>query len=94
MVNSIQFNNKAAKGKGAIVAMVAGTKAETVIAIIEKSSQTTESVTEITLDMAGNMGLIARKCFPNATRVIDRFHVQKLASEALQEKESNTAGKL
>jgi transposase len=35
--------------------------------------------------MAGNMGLIAKKCFPNATRVIDRFHVQKLAIEALQE---------
>lgn len=42
-------------------------------------------VKEITLDLAGNMGLIARKCFPNAMRVIDRFHVQQLASEALQE---------
>jgi hypothetical protein len=36
------------------------------------------------------MGLIARKCFPNATRVIDRFHVQKISLEALQK--SNTAG--
>ena len=35
--------------------------------------------------MAGSMGLIARKCFPNVTRVTDRFHVQKLATEALQE---------
>jgi transposase len=34
--------------------------------------------------MAANMGLIAKKCFPNATRVTDRFHV-KLALEALQE---------
>lgn len=42
-------------------------------------------VKEITLDLAGNMGLIARKCFPNAMRVIDRFHVQQLATEALQE---------
>jgi transposase len=33
--------------------------------------------------MAGN--ILIKKCFPNATRVIDRFHVQKLASEALQE---------
>lgn len=31
------------------------------------------------------MGLIARKCFPNSIRVIDRFHVQQLATEALQE---------
>ena len=35
--------------------------------------------------MAGNMGLIARKCFANATPATDRFHVQKLATEALQE---------
>jgi transposase len=81
------LTNKAAKGKkGAIVAMVAGTKAETVIAIIEKIPLKQRNlVTEITLNMAGNMGLIAKKCFSNATRVTDRFHVQKLATEALQE---------
>jgi len=81
------LTNKAAKGKkGTIVAMIAGTKAETVIAIIEKIPvKARNQVTEITLDMAANMGLIAKKCFPNATRVTDRFHVQKLALEALQE---------
>mgnify|MGYP002351758515 FL=1 len=42
-------------------------------------------VREITLDLAGNMGLIAKRCFPNATQVIDRFHVHQLATEALQE---------
>lgn len=79
--------NKAGKGrKGTIVAMVAGTKAETVIAILEKIPlKVRNSVTEITLDMAANMGLIAKKCFSNAVRVTDRFHVQKLALEALQE---------
>ncbi|OUD27102.1 hypothetical protein FPG92_10865 [Flavobacterium psychrophilum] len=35
--------------------------------------------------MAANTGLIAKKCFPNATCVTDLFHVQKLATEALQE---------
>jgi len=35
--------------------------------------------------MAGNMGLIVKKSFPNASLVIDRFHVQKLALEALQD---------
>lgn len=81
------LTNKAAKGKkGAIVAMVAGTKADAVIAIIEKIPlKQRNQVMEITLDMAGNMELIAKKCFPNATRVTDRFHVQKLATEALQE---------
>lgn len=42
-------------------------------------------VKEITLDMANNMNLIAKRCFPKATIVTDRFHVQKLASEAVQQ---------
>jgi len=36
-------------------------------------------VKEVTLDMAANMGLIVKKSFPNATLVIDRFHVQNIA---------------
>ena len=31
------------------------------------------------------MAQTARRCFPNAVQVTDRFHVQQLASEALQE---------
>ncbi|MBB3836020.1 transposase [Runella defluvii] len=81
------LTNKAAKGrKGSIVGIIAGTKAETVIEILRKIPlKTRKKVTEITLDMAGNMALIAKRCFPLATQVTDRFHVQKLASEALQE---------
>jgi hypothetical protein len=51
--------------------MIAGTKADTVTAIIEKSSQRNQ-VTEITLDMAANMGLIA-KMFSKCYAVTDRF---------------------
>ena len=66
--------------------MVKGTKAETVIKILHKIPlKQRKKVKEVTLDMAGNMGLIVRKSFPNATLVIDRFHVQKLALDALQE---------
>jgi transposase len=35
--------------------------------------------------MAPNMEQTARICFPAARRVTDRFHVQKLAYEAVQE---------
>ena len=42
-------------------------------------------VTEITLDLADSMHRICRYAFPRAKRVIDRFHVQKLALEAVQE---------
>lgn len=81
------ITNKDAEGKkGAIVAMVKGTKAETVIKILHKIPlKQRKIVKEVTLDMAGNMGLIVKKSFPNATLVIDRFHVQKLALDALQE---------
>ncbi|CAM4362302.1 transposase [Gillisia hiemivivida] len=81
------LTNKKAKGKkGALVAMIKGTKAETVIRILHKIPvKQRNKVQETTLDMAGNMGLIVKKSFPNATLVIDRFHVQKLALDALQE---------
>ena len=64
------LTNKAGKGKkGTIVAMIAGTKADTVTAIIEKIPlKAHNQITEITLEMAANMGLIAKNCFPNATR--------------------------
>jgi transposase len=79
--------NKAAKGKkGALVAMVEGTSSEKVIEVLEKiPEKKLNQVEEITLDMADSMRKIARSCFPNASRVIDRFHVQKLAYDALQE---------
>jgi transposase len=81
------LTNKKAKGKkGALIAMVRGTKADVVIKILQKIPlKQRNKVEEVTLDMAGNMGLIVKKSFPNAVQVIDRFHVQKLALDALQE---------
>ena len=81
------LTNKSAKGqKGAIVAIIKGTKAQDVIKVINKLSISRRIIIkEITVDMAGNMNLIAKKCFPKAEIVTDRFHVQKLATEAVQE---------
>lgn len=81
------LTSKKAKGrKGSIVAIIKGTKSEKVIENLFKIDRKLRlNVKEITLDMAGSMKLIAKRCFPNATQVVDRFHVQKLATEALQE---------
>lgn len=81
------ITNKDGHGrKGTIVAMIEGTKAEDVIKIVNMIPQKTRhKVMEITLDMANSMHVIAKKCFPNAEQVIDRFHVQKLSYDALQE---------
>jgi len=79
--------NKAAKGKkGALVVIVEGTASEKIIAALEKiPEEKRNQVEEVTLDMADSMHKIVSRCFPNARRVIDRFHVQKLAYDALQE---------
>jgi transposase len=79
--------NKAAKGrKGALVAMLKGTQADQIIAVLEKIPlRMRNKVTEVTMDMAANMIKAIRRCFSNAQRVIDRFHVQKLAYDAVQE---------
>jgi len=81
------LTNKSGKGKkGTLVAMIKGTKAETVINILLKiPKHKRDKVREITLDMAGSMNLIVKQCFVKSTKVIDRFHVQKLAYDALQE---------
>ena len=72
--------------KGTIVAIVKGTKAEDVINVLLKiDAGKRNQVKEITLDMAGSMQKIARRCFPGAMQVVDRFHVSKLVYEAVQD---------
>lgn len=44
-----------------------------------------DTVGEVTLDLSESMKRIVRTCFPKAMRVIDRFHIQKLACDAVQE---------
>ncbi len=79
--------NKAAKGKkGTIIAIVEGTAADQVIEVLNQIHvEIRKQVEEVTLDMADSMRKIVRSCFPKAIRVIDRFHVQKLALDGLQE---------
>jgi transposase len=79
--------NKDGKGrKGTLVAMIEGTASNKVIEVINRIPEKQRNVVkEITLDMSGSMDKIVRWCFPCATRVIDRFHVQKLANDAIQE---------
>ena len=79
--------NKSAKGKkGSIVAIVEGVESEKVIKAIEKIPEDKrEQVKEVTLDLSDSMRKIVRRCFAKASQVIDRFHVQKLAYDALQE---------
>lgn len=79
--------NKAAKGqKGALVAMIRGTQADSITEVLKKVPERLRNqVEEVTLDMAPNMNLAVERCFRKAHRVTDRFHVQRLACDAVQE---------
>ncbi len=81
------LTNKKAKGKkGVLAALIKGTKSE----IISKALsivpiKTRMAVKEITLDLANSMDWICRINFPGAIHTADRFHFQKIISEAVQE---------
>lgn len=79
--------NKSAHGKsGALVAMVEGTKSDDVAKVLSRIDLIERNlVTEVTLDMSPAMERIVEQSFPRARFVTDRFHVQQLVSEAVQE---------
>ena len=69
-----------------LVAVVSGTKSEDVIKVLRRiDGKQRNAVEEVTLDLSDSMRKIVRMSFPYATRVIDRFHIQKLACDAVQE---------
>ncbi len=82
---TVVSNASAACQKGSLIAMVKGTKVEQVKAVLEQIplDQRIE-VQEVSVDLAANMEKIAREAFPYTSVVSDRFHVQRLCSEAVQ----------
>ena len=69
-----------------LVAIVKGVKSEDVINALKHIPEALlNTVEEVTLDLSDSMRKIVRTCFPKAMRVIDRFHIQKLACDAVQE---------
>ena len=83
---TIVTNKDAKSKKGALVAMIKGTKSSVVSDVLMKIPMRDRMKVEIiTLDMSNAMDWIVRECFPNTKKVIDRFHAQKLVTEALQE---------
>ncbi len=78
--------NKAGRGKKkTIVACINGTKSEDIVRVLKRlSPENRKKVKEITLDMANNMESSAKEAFPMAALVTDRFHVVRLAQNAMQ----------
>ena len=83
---TILINKERKVRSGSIITIIKGTDVRTVTSVLLRFSRRRRfQVREITLDIAPNMEQTARICFPAARRVMDRFHVQKLAYEAVQE---------
>ncbi len=79
--------NKAAKGrKGALVAMIKGVASDNVIEKLKLLGLSRRhKVKTVTSDLSGSMKYIATKAFPAAEQISDRFHVQQLMSQAVDE---------
>jgi hypothetical protein len=83
---TVVTNKKAHGKKNALVAMVEGTKSGDIAKVLNHIPQEQRNtVIEATMDMAETMEAAMGVSFPNAKIVIDRFHVQQLVSEAVQE---------
>ena len=81
---TILINKEKRGGAGSIIAIIKGTDVKTVTSILLKLSRRRR------FQVAPNMEQTARICFPAARRVTDRFHVQKLAYEAVQDMRVNS----
>ena len=81
------LTNKAAKGrKGALVAMIRGVATDVASEILRRIPHRKRLVVQtVTTDLSSAMMLTVRKVFPAAKLINDRFHVQQLVSEAVDQ---------
>ncbi|MDZ7766953.1 MAG: transposase [Melioribacteraceae bacterium] len=79
--------NKTAKGKkGSLAAIIKGTKSSIITREITESVgfEKLVKIKEITLDLSNSMDWSVRQIAPNGIHTYDRFHVQKIVSDAVQ----------
>jgi transposase len=82
------LTNKDGKGgKGTLAAAIPGTKSDEIISILVSAmgKSVRRRVKEITCDLSPSMMLIAAEVFYDAHVVNDRFHVQQVYNEAVDE---------
>lgn len=72
--------------KGSIVAAVRGTKAQDVVEVLLKIPEEQRlKVKEVTMDLSESMADIVTQAFPNATIVLDCFHIMRRCNDAIEE---------
>ena len=72
--------------QGSVISIVRGTKAEDVIEVLMQIPEEARlAVKEVTMDLSSSMRAIISTVFPNATIVLDCFHVLKRCHDAIEE---------
>ena len=85
-VYTILTNKAAHGGKGSLAAMVRGVASDTVSAILKMVPvELRRNVGTVTTDLSSAMMLTVRTVFHRAKLINDRFHVQQLMSEAIDQ---------
>ena len=85
-VYTILTNKAAHGGKGALAAMVRGVASDTVSAILKAvPREIRRKVATVTTDLSSAMMLTVRTVFPKAMLINDRFHVQQLVTDAIDQ---------
>jgi len=85
-VYTVLTNKAAHGGKGALAAMVRGVSSDAVSAVLKKvPRELRRRVETVTTDLSSAMMLTVRTVFPRAKLINDRFHVQQLMSEAIDQ---------
>ena len=85
-VYTILTNKAAHGGKGALAAMVRGVASDVVSAILKKvPREIRRRVKTVTTDLSSAMMLTVKTVFPKATLINDRFHVQQLVTDAIDQ---------
>lgn len=85
-VYTILTNKAAHGGKGALAAMVRGVASDTVSEILKKvPRELRRRVKTVTTDLSSAMMLTVRTVFPKAMLINDRFHVQQLVTDAIDQ---------
>jgi len=85
-VYTVLTNKAAHGGKGALAAMVRGVASDTVSEILKKvPRELRRRVETVTTDLSSAMMLTVRNVFPKAKLINDRFHVQQLMTEAIDQ---------
>lgn len=85
-VYTILTNKDARGGKGALAAMIRGVASDTVSSILKiVPYKVRRRVETVTTDLSSAMMLTVRTVFPKAMLINDRFHVQQLMSEAIDQ---------